>query len=333
VREVPAPQLLNDTDVLLDVDVVGVCGSDLHYYRTGHIGDQVVRFPWRVGHEFAATVRQVGSAVQGLKQGDRVAVDPLIVCRRCDQCVAGRPHTCRNQAFMGVPGQLEGCLAEQVVMPAECCYPIPDQMTPQQAVLVEPLSICLHAQRLSQVRRDAKVAVLGAGPMGLGVLAAVRAAVRCKTYVTDLFDERLAAARALGADWTANVLTGQVAGEILAAEPLGMDVVFECAGQQETLDQACEILAPGGTLVIVGIPETHRVSFSVDAIRRKELRIQNVRRQNGRVQDAIDMLVGGEVDLDLLVTHVFPLDRVAEAFELVSEYRDGVIKAMINVRT
>ncbi len=332
IREVPAPQLDRPDAVLLRVDVVGVCGSDMHYYRTGRIGDQVVRFPWRVGHEFAATVIEVGPEAGELNPGTRVAVDPLITCGQCDQCQAHRPHTCRRQKFMGCPGQMEGCLAELVAIPAACCYPIPDSMTCEQAALIEPFSISLHAQRLAAQGDGTRIAILGAGPMGLGVLGAVRAAWRCTTYVTDLLDERLGVARQLGADWTGNAARQDMVPAIAQCEPAGLDCVVECAGQQETLDQGVELLAPGGVLVIVGIPETGRISFDMDAIRRKELRIQNVRRQNNCVAQAIEMLAGGKVNLDPLVTHHFSMDQTKEAFDLVSDYRDGVVKAMIHLK-
>jgi len=328
IRDVPEPRLEAADSVLLRVDVVGLCGSDLHYFRTGRIGDQVVHFPWRIGHEFAATVLEVGSAVDSVAVGDRVAVDPLVVCGRCDQCRSGWPHTCRNQVFMGCPGQLEGCLTERVVLPASCCFTIPERMTAEQAALVEPFSICLHAQRLAGQSDGAAIAILGAGPMGLGVLAAVRAAWRATTYVTDLLEERLAVARRLGADRSVNALEENVPAALLAEHPGGLDCVFECAGQQETLDQAAELLGPRGTMVIVGIPETDRIVLPMDAIRRKELRIQNVRRQNHCMEPAIRMLAGGG-QLETLVTHRFPLARTQEAFDLAAGYRDGAIKVMV----
>lgn len=205
-------------------------------------------------------------------------------------------------------------------------------MTCEQAALIEPFSISLHAQRLAAQGDGTRIAILGAGPMGLSVLGAVRAAWRCTTYVTDLLDERLGVARQLGANWTGNAARQDIVPAIAQCEPAGLDCVVECAGQQETLDQGVELLAPGGVLVIVGIPETGRISFDMDAIRRKELRIQNVRRQNNCVAEAIEMLSGGKVNLDPLVTHHFSMDQTKEAFDLVSDYRDGVVKAMIHLK-
>jgi len=331
IGEAPEPELAGPRDVLLRVDAVGVCGSDVHYYRTGRIGAAVVKFPFVLGHEFAGTIEKTGAEVRGLQPGQRVAVDPLVACGHCDQCRAGRPNTCRNQRFMGQPGELSGSLAEHLVLPADCCYPVPDSMTDGQAAMIEPLSIGIHAQRLSQMGAGATVAILGSGPIGLSVLLACRAAADCTVYMADLIDERLKMAAQLGARWTGNPKQTDVVKAIGEAEPAGVDFVFECAGEQETLDQAVELLKPGGTLVMVGIPEFDEVSFAVHTLRRKELTMKNVRRQNHCMAPAIELVSSGRISLDPLMTHHFPLREAGAAFNLVSGYRDGVIKAIIHV--
>ena len=333
IRETPDPKLTNPRDVLLRVSAVGICGSDMHYYTTGRIGAAMVVYPFIMGHECAGIVQAVGSEVRGLQPGQRVAIDPLISCGQCDQCRGGRAHTCRNQRFLGLPGQAAGALAEYLVLPEKCCYPIPARVTSDQAVMVEPLSIAVHAQRLSQLEPGARIAILGAGPIGLSVLLVCRAAAECKTYVTDLIAERLQLAANLGAAWTGNASQGDVAASIREAEPLGVDLVFECAGKQETIDQGVALLKPGGTLLIVGIPETDQISFPIHTLRRKELTIQNVRRQNECISPALNMVASGTINVDLLVTHHFTLDETKAAFDLVSNYRDGVVKAMIHVST
>jgi L-iditol 2-dehydrogenase len=260
-----------------------------------------------------------------------VAIDPLMSCGQCDQCRAGRAHTCRNQRFLGQPGQSNGALTEYVVLPAKCCYPVPDRVTSDQAVMVEPLSIAVHAQRMSPLDSGSKVAILGAGPIGLSVLLVCRAAADCKAYVTDLIPERLDLAGKLGAAWTGNASQADVVANIREAEPFGVDLVFECAGKQETLDQGVALLKPGGTLLIVGIPETDNVSFPVHTLRRKELTIKNVRRQNECISPALNMVASGAINVDPLVTHHFSLNETKTAFDLVSNYRDSVVKALIHV--
>jgi L-iditol 2-dehydrogenase len=331
IREAPVPKLQGPRDVLLRIEAVGVCGSDVHYYRSGGIGAQAVEFPWPLGHECAGHVVEAGSEARHLKPGQRVAIDPLVSCGHCDQCRADRPHTCRDQSFLGCPGQRPGALAEYLVMPAECCYPVPDSMTSAQAVMVEPFSIALHAQRLARTRPGAKIAVLGSGPIGFCVLLALRVTHECTIYATDLVDDRLQAALRGGAGWAGNPRTANIVAAIAELEPDGLDFVFECAGEQETLDQGVELLKPAGALLILGIPEAQRVGFDIHTLRRKEIWIGNVRRQNQCIGRAIELIASGTADVDPLVTHHFPLAETQAAFQMVAGYRDGVIKAMVDL--
>jgi len=331
IRETPSPEIKGPHGVLLRVGVVGVCGSDVHYYTTGRIGSLVVKYPEWTGHECGGTVVGMGEEVNRLEVGQRVAVDPLIPCGHCDQCLSGREHTCRNQNFLACPGQGPGSLAEYLVMPERSCYPIPNGMTMVQASVIEPLSIGLYAQRLAEMPPGAKIAILGSGPIGLCVLLASRAACDCTVYATDLLDERLAMARCCGANWTGNPKQTDVVRAIRELEPLGIDFVFECAGQQETFDQAVELLKPGGTVLMIGIPEVDRVSFSIHTLRRQEIRLQSVRRQNNCMAPAIELVSSGAINLDQLVTHHFSLAETKKAFDLVADYRDGVVKAIVHV--
>ncbi|HUZ45055.1 MAG TPA: alcohol dehydrogenase catalytic domain-containing protein [Terriglobia bacterium] len=331
IQETARPEIDDPRSVLIRIGTVGVCGSDVHFFTTGRIGLQVANYPEWTGHECAGTVVAVGRDVKYLKAGQRVAIDPLVRCGKCDQCLSGREHTCRDQKFLGAAGGAGGALAEYVVMPEDSCFATPDSMTLVQATAVEPLSIGLYAQRLAGIEPGAKIAILGSGPIGLCVLLACKAAGDCKAYVTDLIDERLEAARRCGADWVGNPKKSDVVSALREEEPLGVDFVFECAGQQETLDQSIEMLKPGGTVLIVGIPEVNRVSFDVHAARRKEVRLQSVRRQNECTAAAIDLVASGAINVDQLVTHHFPLAETQQAFDLVAGYRDGVVKAMIHV--
>lgn len=328
--DAPAPVLKNGTDVLIRMVVMGVCGSDIHYYETGRIGSQVVQYPFAVGHEGAGIVEQVGAAVTRVKPGDRIAVEPAMSCHQCDQCLSGREHTCRKLRFLGCPGQSEGCMSEFIVMPEDCCFPIPGTMTFDQAAISEPLAIGVYAVKKSIPMQGAKIGILGAGPIGLSVLLPARAQGAAKVYMTDKIEERLAFARKAGADWTGNPDKEDVAAAINAAEALQLDAVFECCGQQDAMDQAIDILKPGGKLLLVGIPEVDRVSFSIDKMRRKEIRVQNIRRQVHCVQPALDMISTGQVSVDAMATHRFAFERSKDAFDFVAGYKDGVIKAMID---
>jgi L-iditol 2-dehydrogenase len=329
--DLPEPKLNQPDAVLLRIQRVGICGSDVHYYLDGRIGNQILDYPATLGHECAGTVIEVGREVEGLRPGDRVAVDPAMVCGKCDQCRTGRTNTCRNLQFMGCPGEALGAVAEYRVVPAANCLPIPQSMTLDQAALVEPLSIGLYAVRVGEVSPAARIAILGAGPIGLSVLLCAKAAAPCTVYVTDLLDERLEVARQCGADWAGNATHNRAAAAILQEQPLGLDLVFECSGDPMCVDEAQKLLAPGGTLVLVGIPPTDRVIFDIHRMRRRELTFKNVRRQRDCVGPVIEMIGAGQIDPRPLLTHRFPLEKIAEAFELVAGYRDGVIKAIIEM--
>lgn len=327
--DVPEPKIIKDTDVLLKIAAAGVCGSDVHYYETGRVGAQVVTYPYRIGHECSAIVAQVGKAAKNIKVGDKIVVEPAVSCKTCDQCRMGRENTCRNLKFLGTPNQADGCFCEYMVLPMENCLAVGDTLTLVQAALCEPLTIGLYAVKQGQGPYTDKIAILGSGPIGLSCMAAARLKGAEKVYITDKLDYRLAVAAEHGADWTGSPDKSDIVKEICKLEPAGVDVVYECAGQQSTLDEAIEILRPGGKLVLVGIPREDRISFSIDKIRRKEITIINVRRQNRTTEETIELLASKKVNVDFLVTHRFKFEDSIKAFELVAGYEDGVIKAMI----
>jgi L-iditol 2-dehydrogenase len=331
VLDVLEPDLQQPGDVLLQIDRVGICGSDIHYYLEGRIGDQVLEYPATLGHECSGTVLQTGSAVQKVKTGDRVAIDPAFPCGTCDQCLISREHTCRHLRFMGSPGQAPGGMAERYVAPASCCTAIPPSLSLDEAMLAEPLSIGRHAVRISRLAACMRIAVLGAGPIGLSVLLCAKATAPCTAYVTDLLDQRLAVARTCGADEVWNPRHCDLAAIIHQSQPQGLDLVFECSGDPTCIEQGQSLLRPGGGLMIVGIPEADAVSFNPHRMRRFELYFQSVRRQNGCVSPVLDLIAQRRIDPAPLLTHRFPLSEVTAAFELVAGYRDGVIKAVIDM--
>jgi len=330
MMEVPTPSILNDRDVLIRMKTLGVCGSDIHYYVSGKIGSQVVQYPFAVGHEGAGQVEAVGKGVSLVQPGDRIAIEPAMPCWECDQCLAGRPHTCRHLRFLGCPGQAEGSLSEYIVMPETSCFRIPDQMSYDEAAISEPLAIGVYAVRQSIPMEGARVGILGFGPIGMSVLLPALAQGASEVYVSDKIEERLRMAEENGATLTAHADREDVVGKFSDRVPELLDVVFECCGQQEAVDQAVELLKPGGKLMIIGIPEFDRWTFAVDTSRRKEICIQHVRRQNEAVQPALDMMARGEVSVAPMVTHRYGFQDTKQAFDLVAGYQDGVMKAMID---
>jgi L-iditol 2-dehydrogenase len=328
--DVPDPQLEKPTDVLLRMGAVGVCGSDIHYYTTGRIGSQVVAYPFTVGHECAGTVVAVGAGVKHLQPGDRVAIEPAMTCGECDQCRAGRENTCRKNRFLGCPDQAEGSLSELLVMPEENCFKIDDSLSLAEGTISEPLAIAIYAVRQAQIPAGARVGIFGLGPIGRTVMLAARDIGCGPVYGCDLIESRCAAARKAGTAWIGNPSSQDVVAEVLKHEPLGLDVIFECCGQQAALDNAVDLLRPGGTLSIIGIPEVDSISFAPEKIRRKELKIINVRRQRGCVEAALDLIARRKQEVADLVTHHYRFDQTKTAFDLVANYQDGVVKAMID---
>ena len=330
-RRVTKPEITRPADVLIRIKMVGVCGSDIHYYRTGRIGSQIIQFPFVIGHEAAGIVERVGSKVTRVKPGQRIAIDPAVYCGLCDQCRAGRENTCRALLFLGCPGQLSGALCEYLVLPETCCFPIKDRTTFEQAVLSEPLAIAIYAVERAPLPAGANVAVLGAGPIGMSVFHVLRANGVGDVFITDKIPERLTFAQALKPKYCGNPDRADVVGEISKAEPLLMDAVFECSGDRMAYDHAVRLLKPGGILVLVGIPEFDEAALPIHELRRKEITIANIRRQAHCTHKAIDALEAGAINLDAMVTHHFSLEETRQAFDLVAHFRDGVMKAVISV--
>lgn len=331
LRDVPAPEIRSDTEVLVRVERVGVCGSDVHYYTKGHIGSLVVQYPFTVGHECAGIVEQVGAGVSSVAPGDRIAIDPAISCGVCDQCRAGRANTCRELRFLSCPGQADGALSEYVVVPQESCFPLRDTTPLELGTLSEPLGVLVHACKLAGPLEGAHVGVLGCGPIGLGAILNARINGAETIYATDKIAPRLDAARRMGAHWAGNPGEEDIVVQISSEAPLLLDYIFECCGKQEAIDQALQLLKPGGKLLMIGIPEVDRLSFVVDSMRRDEICLQNVRRQRDCTQQALDLIETGDSGYEAIITHHFPLDEAQQAFDLVAGYEDGVIKAMITL--
>lgn len=330
IRDVPKPEIGGSRDVLLRVGRAGICGSDLHYYVPGYFEAGGVVYPLIPGHECSAVVEAVGKDVARLKPGMRAAVDPAVSCGQCDQCRNSRPHTCRNIGFLGFPGQLGGALAEFIAVPETNVFPLPEVMSLEEGALVEPLAIGLYALSLAGGMPGKSIGILGAGPIGLCVLLAARAENCGPVFVTDKVEDRLKAAAEAGAFWTGNPDVVDIAAGIPACEPAGLDLVFECCGDQAALDQALAVLKPGGRILVLGIPPNSRISFDAGLLRRNEISIVHVRRQNGFTGRAVEAVSSGLINPAFLATHQFPLDRAQDAFALAASRADGVLKVMIS---
>lgn len=329
IIEVAEPKPILAHEVLIRVKAIGVCGSDMHYFRTGKIGSQVVQFPFLLGHEFAGEILQVGKDVTAFKAGDRVAVDPAMPCLECDQCKSGREHTCRTLDFLGCPGQVEGCMKERIAMPAHCCFLLPENLSFEDGMLCEPFSIGIYAVNSFGSVAGKEAGIIGFGPIGMSVLSALKAKGVASTLVSEKLDYRLKTAASFGATHVVNPTKQSLTDRSKAIYPNQLDVVFECCGQQDAVLQAIEMLKPGGTLMIIGIPEFDTWHLPVDTLRRKEITLKNVRRQNGCMQEAIDLLNGECGDLKSMITHRYNYAQSQEAYNVVAAYDDKVMKAVV----
>jgi L-iditol 2-dehydrogenase len=329
IREVRKPSIKATDDVLLRTAVAGLCGSDLHYFVAEKIGEETTPYPAIVGHECSAVVEAVGPNVKKVKPGDRVAVEPSISCGTCDRCLAGRANLCRRIQFLGHPGDKDGCLAEYLVMPEKCCFPLPQGVTMPEAMLAEPLSVAVHALQLANGMPGRTIAVLGSGPIGLGVILAAKAAGVTGIFATDKVEARLDAARRAGAFWSGNPEAIDVVKAILDRHPFGMDAVFECSGDQAAMDQAVELVKPGCRIFQIGIPMSERITYAAARLRRKEITIQNVRRQNRCLERALMLVSMKCIQISWLTTHTFKLAQAGQAFATAANRTDGVLKAAI----
>ncbi len=325
-REIPSPKSI-DGWVRIRTEYVGICGSDIHYYATGRIGDQIVKYPFILGHEMSGTVED-GSGY--LAKHTPVYIEPAIACHQCDQCRAGRENTCRNLRFLGNPQEQAGCMCEELVMPAECAVPLPEWMGLEEAVLLEPLSIAAYSVVRSRALEGCKAAIAGAGPIGLSVLLALGDLDAQSIYVSEPIAERRDAALKLGAEIALDPGLSNAAAVMFEASCGGVDVAFDCAGTQESIDDATKALAPGGTLVLIGIPENQDlITYDPHLMRRREITVVHIRRQNKAVEKALSILRLRRDAAQVLVTHRFAPRQAAEAFGLIQRKAEGAIKALL----
>lgn len=313
---VPTPQ---HGEVLIKVKSIGVCGSDLHWYNEAGIGDAKLHHPLVLGHEFA------GIVADGPRTGERVAVDPALPCGHCEWCLDGHPNLCPNTRFSG-HGKDDGALREYMAWPEHALFTLPDSISDADGAMLEPLGVAIHTVDLAHLKAGASVGVFGCGPIGLLTLQMARVSGATRIVATDMRQHRLDVAAETGATDTF-ISTGHDHEEskaILAAtNKRGLDVVFECAGDQHAVDAAFDAVRIGGKVVLCGIPSEDHTSFIASVARRKGLTIKMVRRMKHVYPRAIDLVARGRVDLRSLVSHHFPLEKSEEAFR-IADGRQGV---------
>ncbi|HZJ24724.1 MAG TPA: zinc-binding dehydrogenase [Anaerolineales bacterium] len=312
IHDEPVP-VVNEGEKLVRIRSVGVCGSDLHWFSEGEIGDAKLERPLVLGHEFAGET----------EDGRRVAIDPAIPCGRCEFCEHGHPNLCSSMIFAG-HGTQDGALREWMAWSEKSIFPIPDSISPADGAMLEPLGVAIHTVDLGKIKAGMTVGVFGCGPIGLLILQMARFTGAADIIATDKLVHRVEAAKAFGASNTFLAEDGRELEEIQAAtNGRGVDVAFEAAGTQDAVDVSVAAVIPGGKVVLAGIPADDKTSFSASTARRKGLTIKIVRRMKHTYPRAIELVSKGLVDVRSLVTHRFPLEQASEAFRL-AERREGL---------
>lgn len=329
--QVSAPQgPAGPDDILIAMRSVGLCGSDVHYWQEGRIGSFVVREPMILGHECSGEIIDVGENVSHLAVGDRVAIEPGIPCRTCSYCVTGRYNLCVNMRFFATPPD-DGALAQYVSHPAALSFKLPENMTFEEAAMLEPFSVGLHAVRRGEVGPGKSVLILGAGPVGLLCMLAAQAAGATQIHIADIKEERLKKAEELGGFVTHRADDPSIAEQLRAATGgLGPEIVLECSGAPPAVRQSVELARPGATVVWVGVGPAS-FEFPTLTVGLKELDVKGLFRYRHTWPTAIELVSSGKVDVKPLITHRFGLQQVVDAFEMTRTAADGSIKVMVNL--
>jgi len=329
-REVPVPEI-GDEQVLVKLDYVGICGSDVHYYEHGKIGDFVVDGDFILGHECAGTVVAAGKAVKRLSVGDRVALEPGVTCGQCEYCKGGKYNLCPDVKFLATP-PYDGCLVNYIAYPENMAFKLPDNVSSAEGALVEPLAVGLHAGSVGEIKLGDTVVVFGSGCIGLMSLLAAKAYGATQVIVVDVIAKRLELALELGASAVINAKQEDVRARIAELTGgAGVDKVIETAGSIPTLQLAPYVIKRGGTIVLVGFPPKDIVEFDFMQILMKEAQIKSIFRYRNLYPAAIGAIADGKIDVKRMITHEFPFEESKQAFDYVIENKSDVVKAMIKM--
>jgi L-iditol 2-dehydrogenase len=316
-------------EVQVRVAAVGVCGSDLHSYSEGAVGDTPCVYPMVLGHEPAGVVVKTGAGVTGWSLGDRAALEPAIYCYHCEFCLSGHHNVCANLRFMSNPGE-PGFFRGYANLPARNLLALPTRMSVEHATLIEPLAVALHSMQFVAPRPGETAAVFGVGPIGLLTIVALKLAGAARVWAIDPVAHRLDLARAVGADAVINPRAVDPVRQILVdTGNRGVDVAIDCAGKDNSINQSIHAARNAGRVVVTAIPPGVLVPVEFSPLRRKEIALYNVRRSNHESGEALAMLAEHTARFAAIVTHSPPLDEIGGAFNQLENYADGVGKIVI----
>lgn len=333
IKEIPVPEI-GKKEVLVSLEYVGICGSDVHYFHNGCCGSYKVDLSedYMLGHECAGTIVKVGEEVERLKVGDRVALEPGITCGECEQCKSGHYNLCPDVVFLATP-PVQGCNEEYIAFPENMCFKLPDNVSTKEGALIEPLSVGFYASEQGGVKTGDTVVILGSGCIGLVTLLACKAHGAGKIIVADLVEARLQKAIELGAT---EVINSGKEDALKKIEELtngrGADVVFETAGSPVTIAQTPFIVRRGGTITLVGISAKEEITYNFAQIMDKEATIKSVFRYRNNYPKAIAAVSSGAINVKGIVTHEFDLEHIQDAYDEAVNNKTDLVKAVIKVK-
>lgn len=332
IEEMPVP-VPKPGMALLRIRRAGVCGTDVHYFEEGRFGQFAMSAPFILGHEITGEVCALGAGVDGLQEGDRVVVNPSRQCGRCDYCRAGRGNLCRHVRMLGSASTkppTHGAFCDFLLIGAEQCFPIPPQVDDGLAAMMEPFAVALHALRRAGSVAGRPVLVTGAGPIGLLVALTAKACGATTVAVSDPVEERRRLALQMGAGAALDPASPTLAEEVTALTGDGFHVLFEASGSPAALQGAFGQVRRGGTLVQIGVFSEPQIQLPVNLLLTRELQFAGSFRYGDVWEEAIRFVASGRVNLQPLISRVFPLEQAAQALRLASA-RTGVVKVQLDL--
>ncbi|MGV1059635.1 NAD(P)-dependent alcohol dehydrogenase [Clostridium perfringens] len=328
-RDIP---IVKENEVLVKLDYVGICGSDLHYYENGRIGDYIVEPPFVLGHEPGGVVVEVGNKVKHLNIGDRVALEPGKTCGHCEFCKTGRYNLCPDVIFFATP-PVDGVFQEYVAHEADLCFKLPENVSTLEGALIEPLAVGFHAAIQGGARIGQTAVVMGAGCIGLVSMMALKAMGVSNVYVVDIMEKRLEKALELGATGIINAKEKNAIEEVMKiTNNNGCDLVIETAGTEITTVQAIHMAKKGSNIVLVGYSKSGEMTLPMSLVLDKELTFKTVFRYRHIYDMAIEAVASGKVNLKGIITNEFDLDDVQKAMDYSVNNKADIVKAVIKIR-
>lgn len=325
-RDVPKPDA---NELLIKLEYVGVCGSDLHFYQDGKLGNWVPDEPLVLGHEPGGVVVGIGADVKGFAIGDKVAIEPGVPCGKCKMCKEGKYNLCFNMSFMAIPNEREGVFSDYCVHPADMCYNLPDNMDTMEGALIEPLAVGFHAAALANAKIGQSAVVLGCGCIGLVTIMVLKARGINDIYAVDVIPKRLNKAKELGAKRIINAKEEEIEEIVKELPGQGVNLVFETAGTEVTTRQSAKLITNGGIVVLVGMCANPEVVVDIGSLSAKEGEIKTIFRYRNLYPTAIKAVSEGVIPIKSIVSHEFDFQDVIEGVAYNVDHKSDVIKAVI----